>query len=151
MRLQTNKPIGVNFLIPFLEIHTVEAAATGARVIEFFYGEPDAALVKVVHGLGALGELANRLQSRKPSPPSMPDATSSSRKALREGATSAESCDCFRCSRRFWSAVRIPVLASGGIATAKQVAAILATGADGVFESAHDSLPRQSPAPIPIT
>jgi hypothetical protein len=36
----TRKPIGVNFLMPFLEPPGVEVASSKARVVEFFYGGP---------------------------------------------------------------------------------------------------------------
>lgn len=38
--------IGVNFLIPFVDTGLVEAAASWARVVEFFYGWPSADLVE---------------------------------------------------------------------------------------------------------
>src|SRR6187397_1007459 len=38
-------PIGVNFLMPFLDREGVEAVAGRARVVEFFYGDPDEELV----------------------------------------------------------------------------------------------------------
>ncbi|MBV8561139.1 MAG: nitronate monooxygenase, partial [Acidimicrobiia bacterium] len=47
-------PVGVNFLIPFVEQDAVEAAASGARLVEFFYGDPEQKLVDLVHGGGAL-------------------------------------------------------------------------------------------------
>src|SRR5689334_14396054 len=47
-------PVGVNFLMPFVDREAVEAAAPRARVVEFFYGEPDAGLVKAVRAAGAL-------------------------------------------------------------------------------------------------
>jgi len=47
-------PVGVNFLMPFVEQDAVEAAASGARLVEFFYGDPEQKLVDLVHGGGAL-------------------------------------------------------------------------------------------------
>src|SRR5690606_31538510 len=39
--------IGVNFLLPFLEaVDAVEVAASRARVVELFYGDPDPELVE---------------------------------------------------------------------------------------------------------
>jgi len=47
--------IGVNFLIPHLDgDDAVRAAAERAKFIEFFYGDPDPALVDLVHASGAL-------------------------------------------------------------------------------------------------
>ena len=50
----TDRPFGVNFLMPFLDSAAVRAAATRARVIEFFYDDPDPELVDLVHEGGAL-------------------------------------------------------------------------------------------------
>jgi hypothetical protein len=47
-------PVGVNFAIPFLNRETLEAVATRAKVVEFFFGDPDPALVEFVHTAGAL-------------------------------------------------------------------------------------------------
>jgi hypothetical protein len=44
----------VNFAIPFLNRETLEAVATRAKVVEFFFGDPDPALVEFVHTAGAL-------------------------------------------------------------------------------------------------
>jgi len=47
--------VGVNFIIPFLEDETaVDVAARHARVVDFFYGEPDGDLIARVHDGGAL-------------------------------------------------------------------------------------------------
>jgi len=47
--------IGVNFIIPFLEDESlVDIAAENARVVDFFFGEPDSNLIKRVHDGGAL-------------------------------------------------------------------------------------------------
>jgi len=51
---QTRSRIGVNFLVPFLDRESLEVAASRVRVVEFFYGEPDADLVERAHGAGAL-------------------------------------------------------------------------------------------------
>ena len=47
--------VGVAFLLPFgAEEACVEVAAAGARLVDFFYGDPDPALVARVHDGGAL-------------------------------------------------------------------------------------------------
>src|SRR5215471_15591126 len=46
--------IGVNFVIPFLNRETLKAVATRVKVVEFFFGDPDPALVELVHTAGAL-------------------------------------------------------------------------------------------------
>jgi hypothetical protein len=42
---RTGGVFGVNFLIPFVDETCVSVAARRARVVEFFYGEPDARLI----------------------------------------------------------------------------------------------------------
>ena len=44
---------GINFLIPFVRVSAVEAAAGHSRYIEFFYGQPDADLVNRASANGA--------------------------------------------------------------------------------------------------
>jgi hypothetical protein len=52
---QTARPVGVTFLMPFLEDRQcVAVAARRAALVEFFYGDPDAGLVDLVHAEGAL-------------------------------------------------------------------------------------------------
>src|SRR5437764_13563329 len=51
---RTSAPVGINFLMPFLDRSAVETAAANAKVVEFFYDDPDATLVDLVHAGGAL-------------------------------------------------------------------------------------------------
>src|SRR5262249_31514129 len=51
---RTRGAFGVSFLMPFLDRDAVPVAASRARVVEFFHGEPEAALVDAVHAGGAL-------------------------------------------------------------------------------------------------
>ena len=50
----TSKPFGVNFLMPFLDPEALALAAGKARVVEFFFGDPDSSLVEIAHTGGAL-------------------------------------------------------------------------------------------------
>ena len=50
----TGKPFGVNFLMPFLDPEALALAAGKARVVEFFFGDPDRSLVEIAHAGGAL-------------------------------------------------------------------------------------------------
>jgi nitronate monooxygenase len=49
-------PVSINFVMPFLDVAAVEAAARHCRVVEFFYGDPQAGLVERVHRAGALAD-----------------------------------------------------------------------------------------------
>jgi len=50
----TGGPFGINFLVPLIDPECVEIAAHGAGLVEFFYGDPDAALVARVRGADGL-------------------------------------------------------------------------------------------------
>ena len=50
----TGKPFGVNFLMPFLDPEALALAAGVARVVEFFFGDPDRSLVETARRGGAL-------------------------------------------------------------------------------------------------
>ena len=57
-RKQTSGAIGANFVVAYFNPATprecVAAAASRANVVDFFYGDPDALLVKEAHAGGAL-------------------------------------------------------------------------------------------------
>ena len=125
---RTTRRIGVNFLVPLLDRQALELAAAKAGLIEFFFGDPNPALVQVAHDGGALAswqvgsvpealaaedvgcdlivvqgtEAGGRLRGREPLAPLLV-------KVL-EAAT-------------------LPVVAAGGIATPAGVRAVLDAGA----------------------
>jgi nitronate monooxygenase len=139
----TSGPFGVNFLMPFVDAEAVAVAAERARLVEFFYGDPDPSLVAVAHAGGALA--AWQVGSRQ--------------EAL---AAAAAGCDVTVVQGReagghvrgtqplavvlaeVLAVVEVPVIAAGGIGTARDVRAALEAGAAGVrcgtrFLAAHES------------
>ena len=135
---------GVNFLVPFVDPAAVEVAAHGARVVEFFYGDPDRGLVELTHSGGAL---------------------CSWQVGSRAEALAAVECGCdlvvvqgieagghvrgtqplAQVLAETVAAVAVPVLAAGGIGTAGDVRAAMAAGAAGVrvgtrFLAARESI-----------
>lgn len=128
-------PIGANFFLLFCDPdslpETVATAAARAQVIDFFYGDPDPALVDIVHANGALA---------------------SWQVGSRDEAVAAEAAGCdfivaqgveagghvrgqislLTLLSEVLDAVSIPVLGAGGIGTGRAMAAVLAAGADGV-------------------
>ncbi len=50
----TDRPFGVNFLMPFLDPDCVEVAAEAANVVEWFYADPDPGLISTAHRHGTL-------------------------------------------------------------------------------------------------
>ena len=126
----TSGVFGVNFLVPFLNPACVAVAARRARIVEFFYGEPQRALVDEVHAFGALaswqvGSLEEALAAERAGCDFVIAQGTEAGGHVR-GQTSVLSL-----LSSVLDAVRIPVLAAGGIATARDLAAVLASGASG--------------------
>ncbi len=127
----TSRPFGINLLIPYLDREVLELAARRARVVDFFWGDPDPELVRVVHDAGALASWQVGSTSE---------------------AIAAESAGCdFIIAQGFEAgghirgtlgvlplmssvldAVSVPVLAAGGIGNGRSIAGVLAMGAAGV-------------------
>lgn len=51
---RTDGAVGVTLLVPFLDPAVIDVAAAGGRVVELFWGDPDARLVARIHRGGAL-------------------------------------------------------------------------------------------------
>src|SRR5215218_10028052 len=54
MTSRTSGPLAANFLIADVDHEAVEVAARRVRVVDFFWSDPDSALVDVVHRHGAI-------------------------------------------------------------------------------------------------
>ena len=127
----TSRPFGINLLIPYLDREVLELAAPTARVVDFFWGDPDPELVRVVHDAGAIASWQ----------------VGSTAEAI---AAEAAGCD-FIIAQGFEAgghirgtlgllpllgavidAVSVPVLAAGGIGSGRSIAGVLAMGAAGV-------------------
>jgi nitronate monooxygenase len=127
-------PVGVNFLVPFVDPAAVEVAASRAPLVDFYFGSVDRSLVDLAHQGGAL--VAWQVGS-------VDDAR----------AAVDASCDVLvvrglegggrmHGERSLWPLLAevldavdgggAAVLAAGGIATGRLLAAALAAGADGV-------------------
>jgi NAD(P)H-dependent flavin oxidoreductase YrpB (nitropropane dioxygenase family) len=128
----TSKPFGVNLLIPYLDdLKILDLVAPRARVIDFFWGDPDPALVDRVHAAGALvswqvGSVNEAVAAQSAGCDFViaqgNEAGGHIRGKLGLLALLAGVLD----------TVSIPVLGAGGIGSARSVAAVLATGAAGV-------------------
>jgi NAD(P)H-dependent flavin oxidoreductase YrpB (nitropropane dioxygenase family) len=127
----TSRPFGINLLIPYLDREVLELAAPRARVVDFFWGDPDPELVRVVHDAGALASWQ----------------VGSTAEAI---AAQGAGCD-FIIAQGFEAgghirgtlgllpllgavidAVSVPVLAAGGIGNGRSIAGVMAMGAAGV-------------------
>ncbi|HJQ46876.1 MAG TPA: nitronate monooxygenase [Amycolatopsis sp.] len=131
MRAQTDGVLAANFLTADIDPDAVDAAASRLQIVDFFWRDPDAALVRRAHAGGALvlwqvGSVAE------------------ARAAVEAGADvvavqGAEAGGHVRgrgallpLLSAVLDEVPVPVLAAGGIATARGVDAALAAGASGV-------------------
>ena len=124
---RTKGVFGVNFLIPFLDPVCVSVAARRARVVEFFYGEPDAELVARARAFGALvswqvGSLAEAADAERAGCDFLVVQGTEAGGHVR-GETSL-----LPLLSQVLDASRVPVVAAGGIATARSLAAVLACG-----------------------
>jgi nitronate monooxygenase len=123
---------GVNFIVPVMDEAALALTATRAPYTDFFLADPDAALVAVVHeGGGVCGWQVESAEEARAAEAAGCDLViakaweSGGRKRI-EGPTLLPLLDAVL------DAVSVPVVAAGGIATARGVAAAFAAGAEGV-------------------
>lgn len=138
VRKRTSRPFGANFIIPHVwyedlkEIHEeVRAASKLARVVEFFYGDPDPTLVKIVHGEGALAcwQVGSKDEAVKAVDAGCDLVVA---QGIEAGGHIRGRIGLLALLDHVLSAVDVPVLAAGGIGSGRAVAAVLAMGASGV-------------------
>jgi nitronate monooxygenase len=123
---------GVNFIVPVMDRASLELAAERAPYVDFFLADPDPAVVDLVHAADAVcGWQVESAEEARAAEAAGCDIVIA--KGLESGGR-----------KRFvgpallplldgvLEAVSVPVIAAGGIATARGVAAALAAGADGV-------------------
>jgi nitronate monooxygenase len=142
VRLLTDKPFGVNFIVapiflhgsstrPPLDLKCIEIAARTAKVVEFFYGEPEQRFVEMAHEGGALA--CWQIGARE-------EAIAAVRagcdfvvaQGIEAGGHVRGTTSTMTLLGEVIAAVDVPVLAAGGIGTGRAMAAALAAGADGV-------------------
>jgi NAD(P)H-dependent flavin oxidoreductase YrpB (nitropropane dioxygenase family) len=125
---RTRGAFGVNFLMPFFDAGGLAIAASRSRLVEFFYGDPDGALVERAHAGGALagwqvGSVSEAVAAERAGCDYVVAQGTEAGGHVR-GATSL-----LPLLSQVLDAVRVPVVAAGGIATARTLAAVLACGA----------------------
>jgi nitronate monooxygenase len=123
---------GVNFIVPLMDRGSLELAVERAPYVDFFLADPEPALVALVHDRGGVcGWQVESVDEARAAEASGCDLViikgweSGGRKRI-EGPTTLALLDAVL------AAVSMPVVAAGGIATARGVAAALAAGAAAV-------------------
>ena len=134
-REQTAGVFGANFIMRFVEPdlahETVRAAAEHANVVEFFYTDPDPALIEIAHSEGALA--CWQIGSRDEAVAAV-DAGCDFiiAQGIEAGGHVRGTSGLLPLLEQVLAAVDVPVLAAGGIGSGRAMAAVLAAGADGV-------------------
>lgn len=123
---------GVNFIVPVMDRDSLDVALERAPYVDFFLADPDPALVDAVHTAGATcgwqvesGDEARAAEAAGADVVIAKALESGGRKRI-EGPTLLPLLDATL------EAVSVPVIAAGGIATTRGVAAAFAAGAEGV-------------------
>src|SRR5207247_10757963 len=124
-------PFCVHFLIPFLERECLEVAAARGRVVEFFYGDPDRDLVQTVHAGKALAawQVGSVDEARAAVDVGCDFIVA---QGVEAGGHVRGRIGLLPLLEQVLEVVDVPVVAAGGIGTARAMAAALATGASAV-------------------
>jgi nitronate monooxygenase len=127
----TSKPFGVNLLIPMLNKDILTLAASKAKVVDFFWGDPDPELVRVVHEAGALaswqvGSVSEAVAAEKAG------CDFIIAQGVEAGGHIRGTLGLLPLLTQVLDKVSVPVLGAGGIGSGRGIAAVLGTGASGV-------------------
>ncbi|MGH9083039.1 MAG: NAD(P)H-dependent flavin oxidoreductase [Acidimicrobiales bacterium] len=127
---RTSGPVGYNFLVPFLDLDAVIVAASRARVVEFFYGDPDAALVALVHEQHALAcwQVGSVSEAAMAADAGCDFVVA---QGVEAGGHVRGEIGLLVLLDQVLAAIDVPVVAAGGIGSARAMAAVLAAGAAG--------------------
>ena len=135
-RALTSRPVGANFVIidgaPPIDHACLEAAASLAQLVEFFlWAAPDPGLIDLVHHLGALVSCqVGSAEEAKQAVDAGADMIAA--QGYEAGGHVRSTVGLLPLLGEVLEAVDVPVVAAGGIGTARAMAAALAAGADGV-------------------
>jgi NAD(P)H-dependent flavin oxidoreductase YrpB (nitropropane dioxygenase family) len=126
----TAKPFGVNQLIPYLDRDILNLSARKAKVIDFFWGDPDPELVRIVHEAGALaswqiGSVVEAIAAEKAG------CDFIIAQGVEAGGHIRGTLGLMPLLTQVLDKVSIPVLGAGGIGSGRGIAAVLAAGASG--------------------
>ena len=127
----TGGRVGVNFLMPFLDVDAVDAASSVAAVVECFHGDPDASVVRRVHAGSALAawQVGSRDEARAAVDAGCDIVVVQGREA---GGHVRGTVPLLSLLDEVRGSVEVPLVAAGGIGSGAAMAAALLAGADAV-------------------
>jgi nitronate monooxygenase len=128
---QMQAAIGVNVLMVFLERDIVERVAPDARVLEFFYDDPDPVLVEIAHAAGALAcwQVGSPDEARQAVDAGCDLVVA---QGVEAGGHVRGVTPLVELLPEVRGAVDVPVVAAGGISTRPAVQRAMEAGADAV-------------------
>jgi NAD(P)H-dependent flavin oxidoreductase YrpB (nitropropane dioxygenase family) len=131
LRSACTGPIGFNQIVHFLDRDALAAAASRVRVVELFYGDPDAGLVQLIHEGGALAcwQVGSVDEARAAERAGCDLIVAQGTEA---GGHVRGRVSLLPLLAQVLDAVKLPVIAAGGIGGPREMAAALAAGADAV-------------------
>ncbi|MEX2029352.1 MAG: nitronate monooxygenase [Anaerolineales bacterium] len=136
LQRQTSGVFGVNLVMPFVKDRQyardiVAVAAERARVVDFFYGDPDADLIRIVHDHGGLAcwQVGSKEEAVAAADAGCDLIVA---QGIEAGGHVRGKIGLLALLNEVLGAVDVPVLAAGGIGTGRALAAVLAAGASGV-------------------
>lgn len=127
----TTRPFGVNLLIPYLDREILKMSAGKAKVIDFFWGDPDPELVKFAHEAGSLcswqvGSVVEAMAAEKAG------CDFIIAQGVEAGGHIRGTLGLLPLLTQVLDKVSVPVLGAGGIGSGRAMAAVLGAGAAGV-------------------
>ena len=139
------RPFGVNFLMPFFDRGLLEAVAHRVRLVEWFWGQPDPALIAVAHDAGALAawQVGSRDEAVAAADAGCDVIVA---QGIEAGGHVRGAIGLLPLLDAVLGAVRVPVVAAGGIGTGRGVAAVLAAGASAARIGTRLAATRESGA-----
>ena len=130
IRTHTKKPFAINFLIPVVDKEAVAAAARVCRVVDFFWGQPDAELVRIAHAGGALASWqTGSLEEAVAAEAAGCDFIIA--QGIEAGGHIRGQLGVLQLLTEVVEVVKVPVLAAGGIGNGRALAGVIAAGAAG--------------------
>jgi len=124
-------PVGVNFLVPFLDRLALDDASRRSPLVEFFWGDPDQALIEIARGSGARAswQVGSADEARAAQDAGCDLLIA---QGIEAGGHVRGTTGLLPLLDEVRAVVDLPIVAAGGIGTGRAMAAALTAGAAAV-------------------